>query len=63
MPLRDGFVLDPSVTSNTIVARSRTKVSPTIVQLHRLRGSGVIASLHPIQSGVLKKSSSVRKPQ
>jgi hypothetical protein len=53
---------DPN-SAATILARSGTKVSPTIVQLHRLRGSGVIASSHPIQSGVLRKSSSERKPQ
>jgi hypothetical protein len=44
MPLRNGFVLDLSLIRTTIVARPRTKVSPTIVQLHRLRGSAVIAS-------------------
>ena len=58
MPLCDGFVLHPSLISTTIVARSRTKVSPTIVQLHLLRGSGVIASSCPIN-----RACSERVPQ
>jgi hypothetical protein len=45
----------------TMLARSGTKVSPTIVQLFPARGSGVIASSHPIQSGAFSKSSSERK--
>ena len=44
-----------------MLARPGTKVSPTIVQLFPTRGSGVIASSHPIQSGAFSKSSSERK--
>lgn len=47
-------MFDSCLTGTTIVARTGTKVSRTIVQLHRLRGSGVIASSRPIQSGVVE---------
>jgi hypothetical protein len=38
-----------------MLARSGTKVSPTIVQLHRLRSSGVIASSHANPIGRAQK--------
>ena len=50
---------DPN-SAATMLARPGTKVSPTIVQLHRFASSGLIASSHPIQSGAFSKSSSER---
>jgi len=44
-----------------IVDWPETKVAHTIVQLHRLRGFGLIASSHPIPLGAFRKGSSEKK--
>jgi hypothetical protein len=43
MPLRDGFVLDPNLIKTTM-GPIHHQSGATIVQLHRLRASDVIAS-------------------
>jgi hypothetical protein len=61
--LRNTLVLTSSWFTTSTIALVRYQSLPdTIVQLFRLRGSGVIASSHPSKSGALAKSPSEGSP-